>query len=90
VASVIFVKYSAVIIFVFFCVRGARWSRGQCAWRAIAEAKQCSQWMRKLTSHRIGDQNLLSRAPPRFGRHGKPLGPAAFAVMARSPITLRG
>jgi hypothetical protein len=27
----------------------------------------------------MGDQNLLSRAPPCFGRHVKPLVPAAFA-----------
>jgi hypothetical protein len=25
-----------------------------------------------MTSHRMGDQNLLSRAPPCFGRHVKP------------------
>jgi hypothetical protein len=28
----------------------------------------------------MGDQNLLSRAPPCCGRHVKPLVPAAFAV----------
>jgi hypothetical protein len=33
--------------------RGARWPRGQCAWRAIAEAKQHSQmsvigWVTKI------------------------------------------
>jgi hypothetical protein len=33
-------------------------------------------------SHRMGDQNLLSRAPPCFGRHGKLLVPAAFAVVS--------
>jgi hypothetical protein len=33
-------------------------------------------------SHRMGDQNLLSRAPPYFGRHVKPLVPAAFAVIS--------
>jgi hypothetical protein len=30
----------------------------QCAWRTIAKAKHRSQWSV------IGDQNLLSRAPP--------------------------
>jgi hypothetical protein len=42
--------------------------------RAIAEAKHREQmpW--------IGE-NLLSRAPPCFGRHVKPLVPAAFAVV---------
>jgi hypothetical protein len=42
---------------------------------AIAEAKQRSQ-----VSYQIGDQNVLSRASPCFGRHVKPLVPAAFAV----------
>jgi hypothetical protein len=59
------------------CIRGARWPRGQCAWRAIEEAKQCSQW-----SVIMGDQNVLSRTPPCFGRHVKPLVPAAFAVVS--------
>jgi hypothetical protein len=31
---------------------------------------------------RMGDQNLLSRAPPRLERHIKPLVPAAFAVIS--------
>jgi hypothetical protein len=56
----------------------ARWLRGQCARRAIAEAKQRSQ----KVSHGMGDQNLLSRAPPCFGRHVKPLVPAPFAVVS--------
>jgi hypothetical protein len=30
--------------------------------------------------HRIGDEKLLSRAPSCFGKHVKPLVPAAFAV----------
>jgi hypothetical protein len=30
----------------------------------------------------MGDQNLLSRAPPRFGRHVKLLVPAVFAVVS--------
>jgi hypothetical protein len=33
-------------------------------------------------SHWMGDQNLLSRAPPSFGRHVKLLVPAAFAVVS--------
>jgi hypothetical protein len=41
---------------------------------------------RKLSNvvHVIGwvTKNLLSRAPPRFGRHVKPLVPAAFAVVS--------
>jgi hypothetical protein len=46
--------------------------------RAIAEAKQRSQrsvigWVKK---------KLLSRAPPCFGRHVKPLVPAAFTVVS--------
>jgi hypothetical protein len=34
-----------------------------------------------MVSHRVGDQNLLSRAPPCFGRHVKPLVLVAFAVV---------
>jgi hypothetical protein len=37
----------------------ARWPTGQCAQRAIAEAKQTFV----KVSHWMGDQNLLSRAP---------------------------
>jgi hypothetical protein len=33
-------------------------------------------------SLRMGDQNLLSRAPPCFGRHVKLLVPAVFAVVS--------
>jgi hypothetical protein len=57
---------------------GARWSSGQCARRAIAEAKHRSQWpvLGWVT------KSLLSRAPPCFGRHVKPLVPAAFAVVS--------
>jgi hypothetical protein len=41
-------------------------------------------------SHRMGDQNLLSSVPPCFGRHAKPLVPAAFAVVgSRSPVSRR-
>jgi hypothetical protein len=35
-----------------------------------------------MASHRMGDQNILSRAPPCFGRHVKLLVPAAFAVVS--------
>jgi hypothetical protein len=35
-----------------------------------------------MASHRMGDQNLISRAPPCFGRHVKPLVPVAFAVVS--------
>jgi hypothetical protein len=44
-----------------------RWPRGQSAWNAIADAKQrwsVIEWVTK---------NVLSRAPPCFGRHVKPL-----------------
>jgi hypothetical protein len=44
-------------------------------WRAIAEIKQrwsVIEWVTK---------NSLSRVPPCFGRHVKPLVPAAFAVV---------
>jgi hypothetical protein len=33
-------------------------------------------------SHWMVDQNILSRAPPCFGRHVKLLVPAAFAVVS--------
>jgi hypothetical protein len=42
--------------------------------------KMSSMTSQSMVSHRIGDQNLLSRAPPCFGRHVKPLVPDAFAV----------
>jgi hypothetical protein len=34
----------------------------------------------------MGDQNLLSRAPPCFGRHVKQLVSAAFAVVIPTPV----
>jgi hypothetical protein len=46
--------------------RGARWPSDQCA-RSFSKE-----------SHRMGDQNLISQACPCFGRHVKPLVPAAF------------
>jgi hypothetical protein len=48
------------------------------AWRAIAEAKQRLQ----KASHQMGDQNLLSRAPPCFGGHVKPLVPTTFTIVS--------
>jgi hypothetical protein len=44
--------------------------------RAIAEVKQRRSVIEWVT------KNLLSRAPPCFGRHVKPLFPAAFAVVS--------
>jgi hypothetical protein len=41
-----------------------------------------SQATSSNVSHRIGDQNLLSRARPFFGRHVKLLAPAAYAVVS--------
>jgi hypothetical protein len=35
-----------------------------------------------MVSHRMGDQNSLSRSPLCFGRHVKPLVPVAFAVVS--------
>jgi hypothetical protein len=35
-----------------------------------------------MASYRVGDQSLLSRAPPCFGRHVKPLIPDAFAIVS--------
>jgi hypothetical protein len=35
-----------------------------------------------MASLRMGDQNLLSRALPCFGRHVKPLVPVAFAIVS--------
>jgi hypothetical protein len=56
----------------------ARWSSGQCARRAIAEAKHRSQW--PVLGWVI--KNLLSRAPPCFGRHVKPLVPLHLQSLA--------
>ncbi|RVE45141.1 hypothetical protein evm_010250 [Chilo suppressalis] len=56
---------------------GARWRKWLARSAAIVEVKQLSQWSV------IGwvTKNLLSRAPPCFGRHVKPLVPAASAVV---------
>jgi hypothetical protein len=66
-------------------IRGALWPRGQCARRVIAEAKQHWSVIGRVTN------NVLSRAPPLFGRHVKPLVPAAFAVVSthQSALGLR-
>jgi hypothetical protein len=45
-------------------------------WRAIAEVKQRWSVIGWVT------KNLLSRAPPCFGRHVKPLVPATIAVVS--------
>jgi hypothetical protein len=55
--------------------RGARWPRGALQ-HAIVEVKQRWSVIRRVT------KNVLSRAPPCFGRHVKPLIPAAFAVVS--------
>jgi hypothetical protein len=43
-----------------------------------------SQNLSRKASHQMDDQNLLSGATPCFGRHVKPLVPAAFAVVKPS------
>jgi hypothetical protein len=40
-------------------------------------------------SHRMGDQNLLSQAPPCFGRHVKPWVSAAFATVCTHTVSRR-
>jgi hypothetical protein len=50
---------------------------------AIAEAKLSK------VSHRMGDQNFISLAPPCFGRHVKLLVPVAFAVVAPTVVSRR-
>jgi hypothetical protein len=35
-----------------------------------------------MVSHRMGNQNVLTRAPPCFGRYVKPFVPTAFAVVS--------
>jgi hypothetical protein len=40
--------------------------------------------------NRLGDQNLISRAPPCFERHVKPLFPAVFAVVSTHPFQFQG
>jgi hypothetical protein len=41
-----------------------------------------SRKLSNIVSHWMGDQKLISRAPPYFGRHVKRLVPAAFAVIS--------
>ncbi|RVE41034.1 hypothetical protein evm_014315 [Chilo suppressalis] len=73
--------------YVFFWIRGARWRKWLARSAAIVEVKQLSQWsvIRWVT------KNLLSRAPPCFGRHVKPLVPAASAFVSthQSALALR-
>ncbi|RVE50020.1 hypothetical protein evm_005373 [Chilo suppressalis] len=64
--------------YIFRGFRGARWRNWLARSAAIVEVKQFSQgsvigWVTK---------NLLSRAPPCFGRHVKPLVPVASAVVS--------
>jgi hypothetical protein len=47
--------------------------------RAIAEVKQRWEVIGRVI------KSILSRAPPCFGRHVKPLVPAAFAVVTTHP-----
>jgi hypothetical protein len=53
----------------------ARWPAVSALQRAIADVKQLWSVIEWVTNI------LLSRAPPCFGRHVKPLVPAAFAVV---------
>jgi hypothetical protein len=43
-----------------------------------------------MASLKMGDQNLLSRAPPCFGRDVKPLVPVAFAIVSTHPLQFQG
>jgi hypothetical protein len=64
-----------LLLAIYIHEREIRWPRSYCA-LAVTEFKQCWSvigWVIK---------NLLSRAPPCFGRHVKPLVPAAFAVVS--------
>jgi hypothetical protein len=47
--------------------------------RELAEA---FQQRKAIKMGRMGDQNILPRAPQCFGRHVRPLVPAAFAVVS--------
>ncbi|RVE43286.1 hypothetical protein evm_012045 [Chilo suppressalis] len=60
------------------CIVTARWRKWLAHSAAIVEVKQLSQWSV------IGwvAKNLLSRAPPCFGRHDKPLVPTVSAVVS--------
>jgi hypothetical protein len=40
-----------------------------------------------LNGHRMGEQNLLSRAPPCFGRYVKPLVPLYLQSLAPAPVS---
>jgi hypothetical protein len=56
-------------------------SYGQCARRTIAEAKQHWSVIGWVT------KNVLSQAPPRFGRHVMPLVPYVFAFVSTHQST---
>jgi hypothetical protein len=45
-------------------------------------SRKLSNVLKGDISHRMGDQNLLSGAPPWFRRYVQPLVPAAFAVVS--------
>jgi hypothetical protein len=58
-----------------------------CCIRSIKVNKPISsmvdRWLSGQCARRaMGDQNLLSQAPPCFGRHVKPLVPVAFAIVS--------
>jgi hypothetical protein len=71
-------KYNHVFVFHVF--------DGQCVRRTIAGAKQHWSVIGWVT------ENLLSRAPPCFGKHDKPVVLAVFAVVCthQSILELRG
>jgi hypothetical protein len=57
--------------------------RSSMAPRLVHSACDRGSWAPfSIASHRMGDQNLLSWAPPSFGRHVMPLVPVAFAVVS--------
>ena len=60
-------------------IGGARWRSGIRARSAIVEVKQLSQ--RPVIGWVTTKKKFSSRAPPCFGRHVKPLVPAALAVV---------
>jgi hypothetical protein len=60
-------------------------------WGDLCPAVDCSglmvmmmmmMMMKLFVGHRMGDKKLLSRVSLCFRRHGKPLVPAAFAVVS--------
>jgi hypothetical protein len=53
-------------------------------WSERAACDCGSQATFAMASNRMGNQNLLSQAPPYFGTHVKPLVSTAFAVVCSS------